>query len=110
MEELYRRVSDRQTMGSVVQELRASLSEVEKSIDKFFRNPSDASVLHDVPVQLELDARRPLGARRRRRVAGAAAHARRDRRPGDDRGRSREDRSRRASSSASPATSPRSAS
>jgi hypothetical protein len=52
MEELYRRVSDRQTMGSVVQELRASLLEVEKAIDKFFRNPSDASVLSDVPVQL----------------------------------------------------------
>ena len=31
MEELYRRVSDRQTMGSVVQELRASLSEIEKA-------------------------------------------------------------------------------
>ena len=46
MEELYRRVSDRQTMGSVVQELRASLSEVEKSIDKFFRNPGDHAVLH----------------------------------------------------------------
>ncbi|HSC64139.1 MAG TPA: Hpt domain-containing protein [Caldimonas sp.] len=52
MEELYRRVSDRQTMGSVVQELRASLSEVEKSIDKFFRNPGDHSVLNEVPVQL----------------------------------------------------------
>ena len=42
MEELYRRVSDRQTMGSVVQELRASLSEVEKLIDQFFRNPPSA--------------------------------------------------------------------
>ncbi|MEP7139213.1 MAG: hybrid sensor histidine kinase/response regulator, partial [Caldimonas sp.] len=52
MEELYRRVSDRQTMGSVVQELRASLSEVEKAIDKFFRNPSDSASLIDVPVQL----------------------------------------------------------
>src|SRR6187455_3607286 len=52
MEELYRRVSDRQTMGSVVQELRASLSEVEKAIDKFFRNPADQSALHDVPIQL----------------------------------------------------------
>jgi chemosensory pili system protein ChpA (sensor histidine kinase/response regulator) len=39
MEDLYRRVSDRQTMGSVVQELRASLSEAEKLIDQFFRNP-----------------------------------------------------------------------
>ncbi len=52
MEELYRRVSDRQTMGSVVQELRASLSEVEKAIDKFFRNPGDHAALIDVPVQL----------------------------------------------------------
>ena len=52
MEELYRRVSDRQTMGSVVQELRASLLEVEKAIDKFFRNPAEHAVLNDVPVQL----------------------------------------------------------
>jgi chemosensory pili system protein ChpA (sensor histidine kinase/response regulator) len=52
MEELYRRVSDRQTMGSVVQELRASLGEVEKSIDSFFRNPAEPGVLRDVPVQL----------------------------------------------------------
>ena len=52
MEELYRRVSDRQTMGSVVQELRASLSEVEKAIDKFFRNPGDHAALHEVPMQL----------------------------------------------------------
>ena len=52
MEELYRRVSDRQTMGSVVQELRASLLEVEKAIDTFFRDPADSTVLRDVPVQL----------------------------------------------------------
>src|SRR5450755_2425237 len=52
MEELYRRVSDRQTMGSVVQELRASLSEVEKAIDTFFRQPGDHAVLGDVPTQL----------------------------------------------------------
>ena len=51
MEELYRRVSDRQTMGSVVQELRASLSVAEKAIDDFFRNPADRAVLVDVPVQ-----------------------------------------------------------
>nr|HET7860141.1 Hpt domain-containing protein [Caldimonas sp.] len=49
MEELYRRVSDRQTMGSVVQELRASLSEVEKLIDQFFRKPEDRQVLIPVP-------------------------------------------------------------
>ena len=52
MEELYRRVSDRQTMGSVVQELRASLSEAEKLIDQFFRRPDDRAVLIPVPNQL----------------------------------------------------------
>ncbi|MFT3956916.1 MAG: Hpt domain-containing protein [Piscinibacter sp.] len=52
MEELYRRVSDRQTMGSVVQELRTSLSEAEKLIDQFFRNPADRQVLIPVPGQL----------------------------------------------------------
>jgi chemosensory pili system protein ChpA (sensor histidine kinase/response regulator) len=49
MEDLYRRVSDRQTMGSVVQELRSTLSDAEKSIDQFFRNPADAQVLLAVP-------------------------------------------------------------
>ena len=53
MEELYRRVSDRQTMGSVVQELRASLSEVEKNIDQYFRNPAQRDVLIPVPAQLQ---------------------------------------------------------
>ncbi|WKB52044.1 Hpt domain-containing protein [Eleftheria terrae] len=52
MEDLYRRVSDRQTMGSVVQELRSSLTEAEKQIDLFFRNPADRSVLVTVPKQL----------------------------------------------------------
>ncbi|WP_150105526.1 Hpt domain-containing protein [Leptothrix cholodnii] len=52
MEELYRRVSDRQTMGSVVQELRASLSEVERQIDQFFRSPSESGLLAAVPDQL----------------------------------------------------------
>jgi chemosensory pili system protein ChpA (sensor histidine kinase/response regulator) len=52
MEELYRRVSDRQTMGSVVQELRASLSESEKLIDQYFRKPEDREVLIPVPNQL----------------------------------------------------------
>ena len=56
MEELYRRVSDRQTMGSVVQELRASLSEVEKQIDLYFRDPSQRAVL--IPVPGELSAMR----------------------------------------------------
>ena len=52
MEELYRRVSDRQTMGSVVQELRASLSEAEKLIDQFFRDTSDPKPLIQVPKHL----------------------------------------------------------
>jgi len=52
MEELYRRVSDRQTMGSVVDELRTSLGEVENSLDQFFRNSSDKTPLREVPSQL----------------------------------------------------------
>ena len=52
MEDLYRRVSDRQTMGSVVHELRASLSEVEKEIDQYFRDPSRRELLIPVPAQL----------------------------------------------------------
>ena len=52
MEELYRRVSDKQTMGSVVGELRISLGELEKSLDIFFRNPHDKAVLANVPGQL----------------------------------------------------------
>ncbi|MFZ2648843.1 MAG: Hpt domain-containing protein, partial [Burkholderiaceae bacterium] len=52
MEELYRRVSDKQTMGSVVQELRASLSEAEKLIDQFFRDTGDPKPLIDVPKYL----------------------------------------------------------
>ncbi|MEK9802368.1 MAG: hybrid sensor histidine kinase/response regulator, partial [Curvibacter sp.] len=52
MEELYRRVSDRQTMGSVVEELRTGLTEIEKSLDAFFRNPKDKAPLNDVPNQL----------------------------------------------------------
>ena len=52
MEDLYRRVSDRQTMGSVVDELRTSLGEIEKSLDQFFRNPLDKLPLHEVPSQL----------------------------------------------------------
>ncbi|SDN07975.1 Hpt domain-containing protein [Polaromonas sp. JS666] len=52
MEELYRRVSDKQTMGSVVGELRVSLGELEKSLDVFFRNPQDKVTLQAVPGQL----------------------------------------------------------
>ena len=52
MEELYRRVSDKQTMGSVVSELRVSLGELEKSLDVFFRDPQNKTVLTSVPGQL----------------------------------------------------------
>jgi chemosensory pili system protein ChpA (sensor histidine kinase/response regulator) len=52
MEDLYRRVSDRQTMGSVVQELRTSLSDVEKQIDQYFREPARRELLYPVPAQL----------------------------------------------------------
>ena len=52
MEELYSRVSDKQTMGSVVSELRISLGDLEKSLDLFFRNPHDKTSLLLVPAQL----------------------------------------------------------
>ncbi|NKE67706.1 response regulator [Ramlibacter sp. RBP-2] len=52
MEELYRRVSDRQTMGSVVSELRSTLSELEKLLDQFFRQPADKGPLRDAPGYL----------------------------------------------------------
>ncbi|MEC5213491.1 chemosensory pili system protein ChpA (sensor histidine kinase/response regulator) [Polaromonas sp. CG_9.5] len=52
MEELYSRVSDKQTMGSVVSELRVSLGDLEKSLDLFFRNPQDKTSLQLVPAQL----------------------------------------------------------
>jgi len=52
MEQLYRRVSDRQTMGSVVDELKVSLAEVEKSLDHFFRHPNEKGGLHLAAAQL----------------------------------------------------------
>jgi chemosensory pili system protein ChpA (sensor histidine kinase/response regulator) len=45
MEQLYRRVSDRQTMGSVVSELKVSLAETEKTLDQFFRTPNETAGL-----------------------------------------------------------------
>ena len=110
MEELYRRVSDRQTMGSVVQELRASLAEAEKAIDQFFRNPADRGVLVAGAAPARVHARRAVGARHGPGLAGAAAHARRGRgrwsRPQVDPART----PRPACSIAWPATSARSAS
>ena len=52
MEQLYRRVSDRQTMGSVVGELKVSLGEAEKSLDQFFRSPVEKGGLHVAVSQL----------------------------------------------------------
>jgi chemosensory pili system protein ChpA (sensor histidine kinase/response regulator) len=52
MEELYRRVSDRQTMGSVVGELKLTLGELEKMMDAYFRDPQDKLLLSDVPGRL----------------------------------------------------------
>jgi chemosensory pili system protein ChpA (sensor histidine kinase/response regulator) len=52
MEQLYRRVSDRQTMGSVVGELKASLRETEKSLDQFFRDPKEKECLQLAVSQL----------------------------------------------------------
>ncbi|MBI3345799.1 MAG: Hpt domain-containing protein, partial [Burkholderiales bacterium] len=53
MEDLYRRVSDRQTLGSVVHELRASLSEIERQCDEYFRDPARRELLIPVPGQLQ---------------------------------------------------------
>jgi chemosensory pili system protein ChpA (sensor histidine kinase/response regulator) len=52
IEELYRRVSDRESMGSVVGELRICLTDIEKSIDQYFRHPADKKVLQVVPSKL----------------------------------------------------------
>ncbi len=52
MEQLYRRVSDRQTMGTVTVELRGALAEVEKCFDRYLRNTSDLLALQSVPVHL----------------------------------------------------------
>lgn len=52
IEELYRRVSDRESMGSVVGELRICLTDIEKSIDQYFRAPSDQTALQAVPSKL----------------------------------------------------------
>jgi chemosensory pili system protein ChpA (sensor histidine kinase/response regulator) len=52
IEELYRRVSDRESMGSVVGELRICLTDVEKSIDQYFRSPTIPQTLLSVPGKL----------------------------------------------------------
>lgn len=52
IEDLYHRVSDRQTMGSVVGELRGSLDEIERVLDQYFRDPSQSGLLAQVPAQM----------------------------------------------------------
>jgi chemosensory pili system protein ChpA (sensor histidine kinase/response regulator) len=52
MEDLYRRVSDRHTMGSVVGELKLTLSELERALDTFTRDSADKESLVSVPQQL----------------------------------------------------------
>ncbi|HEX5783910.1 MAG TPA: hybrid sensor histidine kinase/response regulator, partial [Burkholderiaceae bacterium] len=52
MEDLYRKVSDRQTMGSVVGELKVSLTELERELDQFVREPGDKAPLMRVPQRL----------------------------------------------------------
>ncbi len=52
MEDLYRRVSDRHTMGSVVGELKINLSELERELDEFSRDPASKSLLVNVPPKL----------------------------------------------------------
>ncbi|MFI4927810.1 MAG: hybrid sensor histidine kinase/response regulator, partial [Burkholderiales bacterium] len=52
VEDLYRRVSDKQTMGSVVGELRGTMGELEKLLDQFFRHPADKGPLRDAPAFL----------------------------------------------------------
>lgn len=51
VETLYRDVSDRQSMGSVVQELRATLAEIEQQLDRFTRNADEREALTPVPNQ-----------------------------------------------------------
>jgi chemosensory pili system protein ChpA (sensor histidine kinase/response regulator) len=102
MEDLYRRVSDRQTLGSVVHELRASLSEIERQCDEYFRNPTQRELLIPCPASC-----RPCAACSAcwawTRPPRPPAHARRDRRPGQHRDRLQPPR-RATSSSAWPTT------
>ena len=52
VEGLFRQASDRQTLGSVVDELRASLGELEKDLDAFFRQRADRTPLQAAPGRL----------------------------------------------------------
>lgn len=75
MEELYRKSSEAQTMGSVVQELKTSMSAVESALDRYFRNASDRESLAQVPGQLS-QAKGVLSVLGLDHAAAAVAHAR----------------------------------
>ncbi len=49
MEELYRKVSETQTLGTVVQELRHDMGTVEHLLDAYFRDPATLPELESVP-------------------------------------------------------------
>ncbi len=49
MEELYRKVSETQTLGTVVQELRHDMAGVERLLDAYFRDPRTLPELEPVP-------------------------------------------------------------
>ncbi|MDE1957366.1 MAG: histidine kinase, partial [Betaproteobacteria bacterium] len=49
MEQLYRQVSENQTLGTVVQELRHDMGTVERLLDAYFRDPQTLPDLEPVP-------------------------------------------------------------
>ncbi len=75
MEALYRRHNDKQTMESVVTELRSLLGLLEKSLDNYFRTPDDKAILSAVPAQLE-QMRGVLAVLDLEQAAQAVAHMR----------------------------------
>jgi chemosensory pili system protein ChpA (sensor histidine kinase/response regulator) len=75
MEELYRKSSEAQTMGSVVQELKISMGTIESALDRYFRNSNDREALVQVPGLLS-QARGVLSVLGLDHAASAAGHAR----------------------------------
>jgi len=75
MEVLYRKVSDKQTMGSVVGELKVSLAELEQELDQFSRDPANKQLLASVPQKLS-QMRGVLSVLGLDQAASAVAHMR----------------------------------
>jgi chemosensory pili system protein ChpA (sensor histidine kinase/response regulator) len=75
MEVLYRKVSDKQTMGSVVGELKVSLAELERDLDQFSRDPANKTLLGPVPQKLA-QMRGVLSVLGLDQAAAAVAHMR----------------------------------